>query len=333
MTKLFALAALTLVVAGAAGAGIGRADGLPVLGVDVGLTGVSTPSSSVRFVALPAGIGKTVVARVQRNGGRVEVSNLLDGTYTIPAVAYDGSASGLAADGKTLVLIEPRSGFPRAETGLLVVDTSKLWLRPVTRISLRGDFSFDAISPHGGLMYLIQYIVPTDPNRYVVRAYDLRAGRLLAAPVRDARERERTMHGSPVTRALSPDGRWAYTLYDGVGGKPFVHALDTSTRHAHCVDLDVLAGRDLSRMRLSVDPATHTLVVRNDQTPTALVNLRTFAASEPQTPARTGAVADRRFPAWALIGIMVAIAGALALALGLLQSLRSRTPASTRADA
>ncbi len=329
MTKLLALAALTLVVAGTAGAGIGRADGLPVLGVDVGLTGVSTPSSSVRFVALPAGIGKTVVARVQRNGGRVEVSNLVDGTYTIPAVAYDGSASGLAADGKTLVLIEPRSGFPRAETRLLVVDTSKVWLRPVTRIRLRGDFSFDAISPHGGLLYLIQYIVPTDPNRYLVRAYDLRAGRLLAAPVRDARERERTMHGSPVTRALSPDGRWAYTLYDGVGGKPFVHALDTSTRHAHCVDLDALIGRDLSRMRLSVDPATHTVVVRNEQTSVARVDLRTFAVSAPASPAGTAAVAGQGFPAWKATGLVIALAAAFALALGLRQSWRGRRPASS----
>ena len=32
------------------------------------------------------------------------------------------------------------------------------------------------------------------------------------------------MGGSPLTRATSLDGRWAYTLYDGAGRTPFVHA-------------------------------------------------------------------------------------------------------------
>ena len=46
------------------------------------------------------------------------------------------------------------------------------------------------------------------------------------------------MRGQPLTRATSPDGRWAYTLYDGAGKEPFIHALDTSTRSARCIDLD-----------------------------------------------------------------------------------------------
>ena len=61
-----------------------------------------------------------------------------------------------------------------------------------------------------------------------MRAYDLVRGRLLHAPVVDPRETDEKMRGNPISRALSPDGRWAYTLYDGGGGTPFVHALDTS---------------------------------------------------------------------------------------------------------
>lgn len=305
-----------LVLAGSGAVGA-RADGLPVLGIDVGGVGVSTPAGTDRFVTIPAGPNRTVVARVRRDGGHVVASNLLSGSFTIPAVAYDGSAGGLAADGKTLVLIEPRAGFPRAETTLAVIGPP---LRLLRRIRLRGDFSFDAISSRGRLLYLIQYTVPTDPNRYLVRAYDLRAGRLLAAPVTDPGKRGEKMHGSPVTRASSPDGRWAYTLYDGGGGKPFVHMLDTSARSAHCVDLDVLAGLDLSRMRLSVDASGHRLVVRDGQKPAVLVDTRTFAVSMPQPPRGGGAaVAAVAWPLLALPSI-----GACAAAFGLLFALRRR---------
>jgi len=74
-------------------------------------------------------------------------SRIIHGVLTIPAVAYDGSAAGLSADGTTLVLIEPRKSFPRAETTLVVLDTRALRVRTLVR--LRGDFSFDAVSPDG----------------------------------------------------------------------------------------------------------------------------------------------------------------------------------------
>ena len=45
------------------------------------------------------------------------------------------------------------------------------------------------------------------------------------------------MDGYPLTRVTSADGRWVYTLYQngGVGGYPFVHALDTVRGVAHCI--------------------------------------------------------------------------------------------------
>src|ERR1700749_3036460 len=81
------------------------ADGLPVLGVDVGPEGVAT--DAVRYVTVPSGHG-TVLAATATHGGAVLRWRILPGSLTIPAVAYDGSASGLSADGRTLVLIEPR---------------------------------------------------------------------------------------------------------------------------------------------------------------------------------------------------------------------------------
>jgi hypothetical protein len=271
--RLWIMCASLLAAGG--GAVAAHADGLPVLGVDAGGSGVVSPAGNARYVTVPAG-RDTVLARVNPAGGRLLGSRLVHGTFTIPAVAYDGSAGGLSADGRTLVLIQPRVRFPRAQTRFLVVDTRHL--RPRTSISLQGDFSFDAISPRGRLMYLIHYVAPADPSRYLVRAYDLRAGRLLARPVTDPRNPGEKMRGAPLTRTNSRNGRWAYTLYDGAGKTPFIHALDTSTVSARCIDLDPLAGQDLSRARLRLNRAGTTITVWNDRQPMVVVDTRTFRA-------------------------------------------------------
>src|SRR5437773_531279 len=104
---LAGLAALALAPSAAA-------DGLPVLGVDVGSTGVAAPGGIARYVTIPAPGGGTLVERIRRNGGQVLATSLFPGTFTIPAVAYDASAGGLSGDRHTLVLIEPRTSFPRA---------------------------------------------------------------------------------------------------------------------------------------------------------------------------------------------------------------------------
>ena len=251
-----------------------RADGLPVLGIDVGSSGVSSSSDGVRYVTIPAG-KRTIVERVAQHGGQVLAWRSLRGTFTIPAVAYDGSAGGLSADGTTLVLIEPRTSFPRAATRLLVLSTDGL--KSLRAVKLRGDFSFDAVSPAGSWLYFIHYISPTDPTRYLVQAYDMRRGRLMAKPIIDPDEPGEKMRGNPLSREMSADGRWAYTVYDGAGATPFVHALDTVARSAHCIDLDgVPPGTDLWQLRLDIDRAGKRLVVRDRATPLLVVDLRTL---------------------------------------------------------
>jgi hypothetical protein len=265
------------------------ADGLPVLGVDVGSEGVAARTSPIRYVALRAG-RETIVARTAVEGGRVLGFTRLRGNFTIPAVAYDGSASGLSADGSTLVLIQPRLTFPRARTALAFLDAKRLRLRKL--VTLHGDFSFDAISPQGRTLFLIQYVSARDPTRYKVRAYDLRSERLVAHPIVDPHEQD-AMRGSPITRATSADGRWAYTLYDGAGGTPFIHALDTSKRQARCIDLPMLAGRrDLWRLRITLASEQARLTVGTARQRLAFVDTRDFRASAPTTPNSVGANAQ-----------------------------------------
>jgi hypothetical protein len=288
-----------------------HADGLPVLGVDVGSTGVASSSDKARYVTIPAG-NRTIVERVAQHGGQVLAWRSLRGALTIPAVAYDGSAGGLSADGTTLVLIEPRTSFPRATTKLLVLST--VGLKPLRAVKLQGDFSFDVVSPDGSWLYFIHYISPTDPTRYLVQAYDMRRGRLTAKPIIDPDEPGEKMRGNPLSRTMSADGRWAYTLYDGAGATPFVHALDTVARSAHCIDLDgIAAGTDLWRLRLGMDRDSKRLVVRDSATPVLLIDLRTFRVAR-ATGADAAPRATRHFPTLLLVsggGALVALAAGL----------------------
>jgi hypothetical protein len=277
------LALLLLLPAAAA------ADGLPVSGLDVGPEGVALPAGEHRYVTLLSR-GHTVVAKVESDGGAVARSRTLPGDFSVPAVALDRSTSGLSADGRTLVLIRPRAGFPRRETTFAVLDARGLALRDTVR--LRGDFSFDALSPDGRRIYLVEYTSPRDPTRYAVRAYDLRAGRLLPDPIVDPREPDERMAGWPVTRLTSADGRWAYTLYAG-NDHPFIHALDTQEATAACIDLHALSGYPgLMELRLALDPSGGRLSVAGERRTWAVVDTKTFAVSGPPASPRPQAGDD-----------------------------------------
>ncbi len=289
-----------------------QADGLPFGNIDAGWSGVTAAGTPARYVALPAGAG-TVVARVLRDGGQVQRSRTLQGRFTIPAVALDGTPAGLSADGRTLVLIRPRVSFPQARTALRVLRTGLLRVRRA--IALRGDFSFDALSPDGKRVYLIQYTSPRDPTHYRVRAYDTAAGRLLPGAIVDPREPDEQMRGYPLTRATSADGRWAYTLYDGNGAHPFVHALDTQEGAAACIDLDALAGSpDLNRMHLRI--GSDTLTVTTSDGPVADIDRTSFAVSAPGTVTKPAPppAPDRNDIPWLPIGAAAAVLALLATA-------------------
>jgi hypothetical protein len=82
------------------------------------------------------------------------------------------------------------------------------------------------------------------------------------------------MRGAPLTRAMSPRGRWAYTLYDGGGATPFVHALDTARRTARCIDLDGVSLQRASRLRMRATGGT--IELRDHGRVAFVVDTRTF---------------------------------------------------------
>lgn len=286
------------------------ADGLPLPVDDAGGTGVAVADGSVRYLTARAGHG-TVVEKLDARKAAILRTKYLHGAFTIPVVALDGTPDGLSHDGSTLVLIKPRASFPRKRTPLTIVDTTRMRARPLT---LKGDFSFDAVSPDGRTAYLINYVNGRDPTKYHVRALDLRSGRLLGKPIVDPTERDEDMRGYPARRATSADGRWHYTLYDANGGKPFIHALDSVGLTARCIDLPLDPRHtDVYSLHLRVDGGT--LHVAGGKGRTLVdVNTASFAVTKPAAPgtrSESDSGGGSMAPGWvALAALLLLSAGA-----------------------
>jgi hypothetical protein len=229
MQKLLWAAALIALAAFPAAA---RADGIAYAGTENARTGAGTPNGGTHYatLSLPK---QTVVTKVGPEGAIFSYTTLR-GQWGIPIVAFDGSKGGVSHDGKVLVLAQPPIGQMRKLSKFAVLFTPRLREEPRI-VALRGSWSYDALSPDGKTLYLIEHVNRQDVSQYRVRAYDLESGRLLPKPIRDPKTGE-IMHGYPVTRATSADGRWVYTLYQAEHHS-FVHALDTVNRKAACVDV------------------------------------------------------------------------------------------------
>ncbi len=211
------------------------ADG-PLL-VTQGGAGVATHDGAFHYVAVPNGTSGTLLEKIEVVPSQVYWWMRLPGSWGIPTIGNGvQTGQGLSRDGRTLVLASASGPFGSPSRFLFVDPTRAKVLRTIT---LRGSFSFDALSPNASRMYLIQYTraASNDLSHYIVRGYDLRKDRLLPGRIADRAERKETMAGSAVTRTTSADGRWVYTLYEKPSGEPFVHALDTVGAAAYCIDL------------------------------------------------------------------------------------------------
>jgi hypothetical protein len=240
----------------------------PGIGLDSSSLPLAAPGGDVAYLAR-GGKRTTRLYETPHDGGPALRELRIPGRFALPAVAYDGLPAGLSADGRTLILVNPRKRFPRTSTTFAVIDPKRMRLR--SHVHLSGDFSFDAISPDGRLLYLIQYLSKRDITDYAVRAYDVPARRLFRQPVVDPSEPDEDMSGEPLARVMGVGGRWAYTLYASEE-HPFVHALDTARRTAVCIDLDIHGGDSLAirgdkldvlgsdRVLASIDTSTHRVI-------------------------------------------------------------------------
>jgi hypothetical protein len=199
---------------------------------------------------------------------------ILPGRLSVPAVAYDATPSGLSADGRTLVLIDPRRAFPPSDTAFTFVETRTLAIR--RRLTLKGDFSFDALPRRTD-------DVP-DPLPVAEGRHPLRGACLRPAPWPAAREADR---GS--ARAGRAHERHADHPRDGArrplgihavrgSGVAFIHALDTERREAFCIDLEAIANGPQGVLGAKLELDGGTLAVVTGQWRLASVDTRTLRA-------------------------------------------------------
>jgi hypothetical protein len=288
---------------------VALADGPQVSpGVTDGGAGLTSPNGGVRYASIESG-RTTVLETIGTSDGTIVNWRILPGIWGIPNVAFDGTRGSLSTDGNTLVLAgnaygtcTPRGCSPLRTTSRFMVFRPKtLHLR--TTVTLKGDFAFDALSPHGRVLYLIQHVSKTNLNRYLVRAYDLRQRALRPGAIADRTQRGWVMQGSPMARATSADGHFVYTLYQNPGGYPFVHALDAVAGTAHCTgvpgglsgDQSVLGALKLSSdgRRLSIGATSGRMFFTMDT--------RTYRVSEP------GASTSDWFRWWMFGAVSVAL--------------------------
>src|SRR4051794_354475 len=242
-----------------------------------GAGSVSAEDGSAVYMVTPQG-SSTIVTKLRGSDRTALVKTRLRGQFEVPAVA--GESTGLSHDGQTLVL----GDHPSADrTAFALIDTTSLKVRKT--LLLRGDYSFDAMSPDASTIYLIKFL-SSDGRRYAIQALDMTASEPVAKTVVEKGEPGERMSGLPVSRSTSPDGGWVYTLYNGAEGAPFIHALSTVDKFTMCIDLDALAGRpDIASMTTELTPDAKTLAVTAGGEPVALMNTKSFEVTEPAAAA------------------------------------------------
>jgi hypothetical protein len=191
--------------------------------------GVLSTNGAIRFVASAAG-ESTLVRAYKTKDGSTLMSQNVSGSFGVPMLTSSGPGGGMFRDGSTFVL---QSMGSASTTQFVLLRTVDLGVRD--QIVVKGTFAFDALSPDGSKLYLIQHKSAQDIEHYIVRAYDLSTHALLPGRIADKTQKSWVMQGWAVARTSTANGRWAYTLYANPGGFPFVHALDTVRGVAHCV--------------------------------------------------------------------------------------------------
>jgi hypothetical protein len=207
--------------------------------------GVPSPDWGTLYVAA-GGADRTTVKAVDVASGRELRSTTIAGRFRLPAIGTAGIPDGLSGDGGTLVLAN-LADTPVSRFAILRTDFAE----PPELVDLPGDFEFDALSPDGSRLFVIEHLPGPDRSAYRVRFYDRGVGKLDPGVIVDKRDAwETSMAGYPNTRVTEPGGNWVYTLYRNAAHGPFVHALNAKDGFAVCIDLPRGRGGDDRTARL-----------------------------------------------------------------------------------
>ncbi len=182
---------------------------------------------------------KTVVRDVIVQPGLGGPATTIAGDWRLPTIGPDPIPVGVATKGQTIVLVEAKPTTD-GRTRLAILD--KGVLGQARLIELGGRFDYDALSPDGTILYVVEHLDADAGGRYQVRAVDIASGRLRDGVVVDKRNIDEAMAGYPLAQVRRDDGT-VLTLYRGLMN-PFIHALNTVDGWALCLDLPAIAADD-----------------------------------------------------------------------------------------
>ncbi len=222
-------------------------------GEERGRLPVGVPSDTWDHVltATPDG-SSTVIQTVAVQPGSGDPQRSIRGAWRLPTVGLDAMPVGVAADGTTTALVEDRGpDAPTPATSRFAILKGALDPRPRI-VELKGVFDFDAISPVGATLFVVEHLPAPPDGHYQVRAVDVATGALRDGVITDKRNIDEQMGGWAIDQLRRKDSL-VLTLYRGAE-HPFIHALDTVGAWAVCIDLPAGAG-DTADAAVAADTA------------------------------------------------------------------------------
>ncbi|MDP9482632.1 MAG: hypothetical protein M3P84_05345 [Chloroflexota bacterium] len=173
---------------------------------------------------------KTVVRDLVVQPGFGGETTTIAGAWRLPTIGPEPVPVGVSEDGKTIVLVSAKGG-PTSRFAVL----QRGFPKPAQVIELPGRFEYDALSPDGSTLYVVQHLDAEEGGKYQVRAVNAATGQLAEGIIVDKRNIEEQMAGYPLAQVRREDGL-VLTLYQGVEFA-FIHALNTIEGWAVCIDL------------------------------------------------------------------------------------------------
>ena len=188
-----------------------------------------------RLIAAEVQGDKTVVEWIQPGFGGT--STTIAGAWRLPTIGPDPVPVGVSGDGNTIVLVSATGG-PTSHFAVL----HRGFPKPASIVDLSGRFDYDALSPNGSTLYVVQHLDTDEGGKYQVRAVDVASGTLADGVIVDKRNIDEQMAGYPLAQVRREDGV-VLTLYQGLE-HPFIHMLNTAEGWAVCIDLPASGTHD-----------------------------------------------------------------------------------------
>jgi hypothetical protein len=202
--------------------------------------GAPVDSQWGRLITTERSGGKTIVRNLVVQPGWGGISSTLDGAWRLPTVGPDPVPVGVSDDGMRIVLVEDGTPLADGPTRFAVFQNGVT--SPARIIELHGRFDYDALSPDGSTLYVVEHLDTDAGGVYQVRAVDVASGTLKDGVIADKRNLDEQMAGYPLAQVRRDDGI-VLTLYRGLE-HPFIHLLDTAEGWALCIDLPATRAHD-----------------------------------------------------------------------------------------